>query len=379
MKNVAVMGCTGSIGRTALAVVRNHPDRFRITAIAARRESEEFASVAHEFRPSFAALSEGSADFKKRLPNGTEYVFGKDALLACAAADYDVLLAAVVGFAGLEGVLAAAERGKTIALANKESLVAGGALVTGAAKRSGARILPVDSEHSALWQALSCRYDTPFEKLILTASGGPFLRYSADALTRVTAKEALRHPNWNMGAKITVDSATLFNKGLEVIEATWLFGVPEERVEVVVHPQSVVHSMVEFADGAVIAQLGYPSMEVPVQLALSYPERISSSVPRLDFAELHKLEFERPDEERFPCLRLARQALRAGGSYPATANAANEAAVNALLSGKIGLCDIPSLIESALGAFDGKEATDFAQLAEIDEAARRYVIRKIGD
>lgn len=379
MKNVAVMGCTGSIGRTALAVVRNHPDRFRITAIAARRESEEFAAVAHEFRPSFAALSEGSADFKKRLPNGTEYVFGKDALLACAAADYDVLLAAVVGFAGLEGVLAAAERGKNIALANKESLVAGGALVTGAAKRSGTRILPVDSEHSALWQALSCRYDTPFEKLILTASGGPFLRYSADALTRVTAKEALRHPNWNMGAKITVDSATLFNKGLEVIEATWLFGAPEERVEVVVHPQSVVHSMVEFADGAVIAQLGYPSMEVPVQLALSYPERISSSVPRLDFAELHKLEFERPDEERFPCLRLARQALRAGGSYPATANAANEAAVNAFLSGKIGFCDIPSLIESALGAFDGKEATDFAQLAEIDEAARRYVIRKIGD
>ncbi len=215
--------------------------------------------------------------------------------------------------------------------------------------------------------------------MILTASGGPFLRYSADALTRVTAKEALRHPNWSMGAKITVDSATLFNKGLEVIEATWLFGAPEERVEVVVHPQSVVHSMVEFADGAVIAQLGYPSMEVPVQLALSYPERFSSSVPRLDFSELHKLEFEKPDEARFPCLRLARQALRAGGSYPATANAANEAAVNAFLSGKIGFCDIPALIESSLSAFDGKEATDFAQLAEIDEAARRYVIQKIGD
>lgn len=379
MKNIAVMGCTGSIGRTALAVVRSHPDRFRITAIAARRESEEFAAIAREFRPAFAALSEGSADFKERLPQGTEYVFGEEALTACAAADYDVLLAAVVGFAGLKGVLAAAERGKAIALANKESLVAGGALVTEAAKRSGAQIFPVDSEHSALWQALSCRYDMPFEKLILTASGGPFLRYSAQALKNVTAQEALRHPNWSMGAKITVDSATLFNKGLEVIEATWLFGAPEERVEVVVHPQSVVHSMVEFADGAVLAQLGYPSMEIPVQLALSYPERISSSVPRLDFAELHKLEFERPDEVRFPCLRLARQALRAGGGYPAAANAANEAAVNAFLTGRIGFCDIPALIEAALGAFDGKEAPDLDRLTEIDAAARRYVIRKIGE
>ena len=310
------MGCTGSVGQTALKVIQNHPERFRLTAIAARRESAAFAAIARAFRPAFAALSEGTESFRKELPAGTEYVCGEEALTACAAAEYDVLLAAVVGFAGLKGVLAAVERGKTIALANKESLVAGGALVTALAKRTGAQIRPVDSEHSAIWQALGCSYETPFEKLILTASGGPFRAFSKEALARVTAREALKHPNWNMGAKITVDSATLFNKGLEVIEASWLFSAEPEKIRAVVHPQSIVHSMVELPDGAVLAQLGFPSMEIPVQLALSCPERISSGAPRLDFSRLHTLEFEPIDEERFPCSPLRARRSARGARIP---------------------------------------------------------------
>lgn len=378
MIRVAVMGCTGSVGQTALKVIQNHPERFRLTAIAARRESAAFAAIARAFRPAFAALSEGTESFRKELPAGTEYVCGEEALTACAAAEYDVLLAAVVGFAGLKGVLAAVERGKTVALANKESLVAGGALVTALAKRTGAQIRPVDSEHSAIWQALGCSYETPFEKLILTASGGPFRAFSKEALARVTAREALKHPNWNMGAKITVDSATLFNKGLEVIEASWLFSAEPEKIQAVVHPQSIVHSMVELPDGAVLAQLGFPSMEIPVQLALSCPERISSGAPRLDFSRLHTLEFEPIDGERFPCYALARAALSAGGAYPAVANAANEAAVQAFLKGKIGFYDISALIAAALDGVKSEGAGSYGQLCAADAAARRFVERKIG-
>ena len=361
MTNIALIGCTGSIGRQAADVVRRYPDRFRFTALACASRAEELSALCREFSPRLAYCE---APFIP--PAGVKTVGDRAELFdGC-----DVALIAAGGFAGLAYTLAAIAAGKRVALANKESLVCGGELVMRAAKERGVEIVPVDSEHSAIFQCLAYRRDAAFEKLVLTASGGPFLHKSKEELAHVTAKDALRHPTWNMGAKITVDSATLLNKGYEIIEAKWLYGAPFEKIEAVVHPESIVHSLVYFADGAALAQLGYPDMRVPIQLALTYPERLPCEAP-LDLPALGKLTFLPFPEEKFPCFPLAIAAGKAGGIMPTVLNAAAEEAVRAFLNGRITFPAIAETIQDALGAVPQASAESFLQLSEADKAARR--------
>jgi len=350
MKNIAILGSTGSIGQQTLDVVRQHPDRFRVVMISANNSSELLISQALEFNVPDVVICNGSkfAEVRDALP-GHRVHGGIDAACAlAAAADVDIVVAAMVGFSGLKPTLSAVRAGKTIALANKETLVAAGAVVMAEARRCGAPILPVDSEHSAIFQCLQAAQGNSIEKIHLTASGGPFRTWPREQIEVAGKDLALKHPNWNMGAKITIDSATMMNKGFEVIEACWLFGVGPERIHVVVHPESVIHSMVEFVDGAVLAQLGCPDMREPIQLAMSYPDRYPLNNKKLDFSALQGLTFYEPDYGKFPCLGLAFEAMRRGGNIPCAMNAANEAAVAAYLQDRIRFYDIPEIISRVM-------------------------------
>ncbi len=351
-KSIAILGSTGSIGRQTLDVVRQHPGKFSVKMISANTSSELLIAQAREFRVPHVVICNPSKydEVKSALPEACVHL-GIDA--ACELVrdpSIDTVVAAMVGFSGLRPTLSAVKAGKTLALANKETLVAAGAVVMGEAAKAHAPVYPVDSEHSAIFQCLLGAGDNKIEKIHLTASGGPFRTWKKEDIALAGKDKALRHPNWDMGAKITIDSATMMNKGFEVIEASWLFGVGADRIHVVVHPESVVHSMVEFADGAVIAQLGTPDMRIPIALALSYPMRLPLDGKRLSFSETGALTFEEPDTEKFPCLSLAFDAMSKGGNIPCAMNAANEAAVAAYLKDKIRFYDIPDIISSVMAS-----------------------------
>ncbi len=377
--NLAVLGATGSIGASTLDVVRAHPQRYRVLALSAHGSADALLELCQLHRPRYAVLSGMAEDRALRArfaAHGVELRSGAAALEDIAQhADCDAVMAAIVGAAGLPSTLAAARAGKRVLLANKEALVMAGPLVMRAARESGAELLPVDSEHNAVFQCFS-RSDL-VRKIILTASGGPFRATPVEKLQAVTPEQACAHPNWVMGRKISVDSATMMNKGLEVIEAHWLFGVPPERIEVLIHPQSIVHSLVEYVDGSVIAQLSNPDMRVPIAHALAHPERIASGARPLDLAAMRNLAFEAPDRQRFPCLQLAYEALGAGGTAPAILNAANEVAVAAFLAGRIPFTAIAAVIEDTLGSLRATPADSLAQVLEADALARRKADERI--
>lgn len=380
MKKLSLLGSTGSIGTQALQVVQNlreQGEKWEVAALAARSSVNRLEEQARQFHPDVVAVfDEGAALSLRQSLRDTDIqvLSGMEGLCEAAAwPEADLTLNAVVGMVGLQPTLAALQAGKALALANKETLVAGGAIVMEAARKRNLPILPVDSEHSAIFQCLQgCPERGALKKLVLTASGGPFFGRSRQELAGVTREQALRHPNWDMGAKITIDSATMMNKGLEVMEASWLFDMPEHRIEVVVHRESVIHSMVEYQDNAVVAQLGVPDMAVPIQYALTYPLRMPSPAGELDLCALGKLTFYPPDREAFPCLELCREALRRGGLVPAAANGANEQAVALFLEGKIGFLDIPRLVEAAMDRQDPGVVTLEAVL-EADREARAFV------
>ena len=377
MKHIAILGSTGSIGRSALAVVDAHPDRLAVAGLAAGANAERLAAQAERHRPAVVSLASADALAALRRHGLLETVAagcGAEGLTAVAThSAVDVVLCASSGTAALEAVLAAIDAGKTIALANKEVLVMAGGLMMEAARRSGVPILPVDSEHNAIHQCLERRPPAEVARLLLTASGGPFREWPAARLRTVTPEEALRHPTWSMGPKITVDSATLMNKGLEVIEARWLFDVPADRIDVVVHPQSIVHSLVELRDGSLLAQLGATDMRLPIQYAFSYPERWEAPLPGLDLARCGPLAFEEPAHDRFPCLGLAYRALRGEPGLPVVLNAANEVAVAAFLEGRLAFPAIPAVIEEVLDAGAARPAAvpdSLAGVRELDRWAR---------
>ncbi len=375
MKRIAILGSTGSIGTSALAVIDAYPDRLRVVGLAAGRSVDALSAQIQRYQPAIAGIGELSAvhSLAGAAPAGTRVIGGADGLIEVAThPDVDILLCASSGTTALEAVLAAIDAGKTIALANKEVLVMAGELVTRAARARGVALLPVDSEHNAIHQCLHGRGAAEVRKLVLTASGGPFRAWPAERLQAVRPEDALRHPTWQMGRKITIDSATLMNKGLEVIEAHWLFDVPASRIDVVVHPQSIVHSMVELTDGSTIAQLGVTDMRLPIQYAFSYPDRWGALLPALDLTRCGALEFEAPDTARFPCLRLAYDALVAGGTMPVALNAANEVAVDAFLAGRLPFPAIAQIIERTLSAHDVQRTDSLASVREADRRAREY-------
>jgi 1-deoxy-D-xylulose-5-phosphate reductoisomerase len=371
-RRLSILGSTGSVGEQALAVVDAFPERYRVVALAAGRNVGKLADQVRRFRPERVSVADATlaVELRERLSGAkVEIGVGAAGLEAVAAHPADLVLSALVGAVGLAPTLAAIRAGRDVALANKESLVMAGALMLREARARGVTLLPVDSEHSAIFQVLAGQRREDVSRLILTASGGPFRTWDAARIARATVEEALRHPNWEMGPKITIDSATLMNKGLEVIEARWLFDAPPEQVEVVVHPQSIVHSLVEFRDGSVLAQLGLPDMRVPIAVALAHPERLPLELPRLDLAALARLEFEDPDRKRFPCLDLAYQALRGAESAPAVLNAANEVAVAAFLAGRIPFPAIAALNGDVLESFEGRGGPSrLAALGDVLEA-----------
>ena len=372
MRSIAILGSTGSIGTQALDLCRRHPDRYKVTALTARGSKEKLFEQVREFRPETAGLTEGfdPAEIPEDL-RFCRFLSGKEALHAAAAeTDADMVLVSIVGIAGLQGVMDALKAGKQVLLANKEALVTGGHLVTDLARKAGKPLLPVDSEHSAIFQCLQADGTNTPVKILLTASGGPFRTWDKERIRKATKAEALKHPNWNMGAKITVDSASMFNKGLEIMEARWLFDMPEDRIEVVVHPQSIVHSAVVYQDGAVLAQLGEPDMRVPIGYAMAYPERIETGVSAPDLFELGSLTFEKPDEDKFPALRLARECLRAGGAACTVFNGANEEAVAAFLREEIPFGEIAVRVERALEKLAGLPANCIEDIWEADRLAR---------
>ncbi|MCM3879560.1 MAG: 1-deoxy-D-xylulose-5-phosphate reductoisomerase [Vicinamibacterales bacterium] len=374
MKRLAILGSTGSIGQSTLDVVRAHPDRLRIVGLAAGTNADRLRDQAIEFKPSVIAMAtDAGLHAVASAFRADRAVSGPAGLIAVAThPDVDIVICASSGTAGLEAVLAAIDAGKTIALANKEVLVMAGSLVTAAARARGVAILPVDSEHNAVHQCLHGRQNSEIARIILTASGGPFRELPAAALANVKPEDALRHPTWRMGRKITIDSATLMNKGLEVIEAHWLFDLPADKIDVVIHPQSVVHSMVELLDGSILAQLGGADMKLPIQYACSYPERWVAPVSRLDLTAIGRLDFQRPDLQRFPCLRLAYRALEAGPSHAVVLNAANEVAVASYLDEKISFVSIPRIIEQAMDAHSGEAVNTLDEVRALDAWARDY-------
>ena len=378
MKRIAILGSTGSIGRSALAVVDAHPARLRVAALAAGDNASLLAEQIERYRPGVAAIATAAGLDRLRAALGsstTAVASGPEGLVEVAThPDVDIVICASAGTAGLEAVLAAIEAGKTIALANKEVLVMAGALVTGAARRRGVAILPVDSEHNAIHQCLHGRNPADVRRLVLTASGGPFRELTQGDLERVRPEAALQHPTWQMGRKITIDSATLMNKGLEVIEAHWLFGVDADRIDVLIHPQSIVHSMVELTDGSVIAQLGVTDMRLPIQYACSYPDRWETQLPTLDLARAGRLEFHEPAHDRFPCLALAYRALRAGGTVPVVLNAANEVAVEAFLDGKLGFTAIPRVIQKTMDVHQIEPVSTIENVRRVDSWAREQAL-----
>ncbi|GAB3551060.1 1-deoxy-D-xylulose-5-phosphate reductoisomerase [Noviherbaspirillum agri] len=381
MQHITILGATGSIGASTLDVLARHPERYRVFALTAHSRVDVLAAQCEKFRPEVAVV--GAPEAAKLLRSmlaekglQTKVEYGEEALCAVANAERcDVVMAAIVGAAGLAPTLAAAKAGKKVLLANKEALVMSGQLFMDAVAASGATLLPIDSEHNAIYQCLPSSYGRSptghgISKILLTASGGPFLSRPVETLENVTPEEAVAHPNWVMGRKISVDSATMMNKGLEVIEAHWLFGARSDQIEVVIHPQSVIHSMVSYVDGSVLAQLGNPDMRTPIAHALAYPERITSGVAPVDLAQIGQLLFQHPDFHRFPCLKLAYDALEAGGTAPAILNAANEVAVQAFLDRKIGFREIDRLITRVMESLPYDQITNIDDLLEHDRRAR---------
>jgi len=373
VKRLAVLGSTGSIGRQTLEVIDALPGHFSVIGLAGGRNTALLAEQIAKFQPRFVFHQE-----KTPLPTNAEYEFLSLEDMA-RHDEIDLVVVATSGKWGLKPTLAAVGAGKQVALSNKEALVMAGSIITTEAKKNGAQILPVDSEHSAIWQCLKGEKNKP-TKIILTASGGPFLHYSKEKLAKVTPEQALKHPSWRMGNKVTIDSATLMNKGLEVIEARWLFDMHFDSIKVLIHPQSIVHSMVEFSDGSVKAQLGEPDMRLPIQYALSYPERLANPhLPRLDLEDTKELSFEPPDFDSFPCLRIAIEAGKRGGSYPAALCGADEIAVQQFLAGKIGFSDISRLVEQTLNEHKAIAHPDLEEILAADDWAREKVMQLIGD
>jgi 1-deoxy-D-xylulose-5-phosphate reductoisomerase len=372
-KKIAILGATGSIGNSTLDLIERSRGQFEVTAVTAATNSAKLAGIARRTGARLAVVADDShlGDLAERLA-GTDCraAAGEAALIEAATADADMVIAAIVGCVGLRPAMAAVEAGRTVALANKEALVTAGKLMTDAAAKAGATLLPIDSEHNAIFQCLAASRREDVSRLILTASGGPFRTASADRLEAVTPAEAVAHPNWSMGAKISVDSATLMNKGLELIEAHYLFLIPPDRIDVLIHPQSVVHSLVEFVDGSVLAQLGSPDMRIPIAYALAWPERMPTPAQKLDLAAAARLDFEAPDLGRFPALRLAREALEAGGAAPVVLNAANEAAVARFLAGAIRFTDITRIVATALEGASFAAPKSIDDVIEIDRATR---------
>ncbi len=380
MKNLLILGSTGSIGINTLNVIRNFPDKFRVTALTINTRIDLLELQIKEFNPPFVVVKNKdlAAKLKNRIGGNTIVLSGDEGLIQAASEfDYDILIGAMVGFAGLIPTIEAIKRGKRIALANKETLVVAGELVKDLSEKNKAEIIPVDSEHSAIFQCLTGESPDEVEKLILTASGGPFREMDKEQFSRVTVEDALNHPNWKMGNKITIDSATMMNKGLEVIEAHWLFNLPKEKIEVVIHPQSIVHSMVQFVDGSIKAQLGLPDMKLPIQYALTYPERLKNDFTRTNLPEISSLTFSEPDRNRFECLDLAYKTLESGGTTPCILNAANEVAVDKFLKKEIKFSDIPALICNALDHFDNHKNPELETIIEQDRQTREYTVALI--
>ena len=379
--NLVLLGATGSVGTSTLDVVARHPDRYRLHALTAHSGAAKLLELCLRYRPRHAVLSgmaEDAALRRKFREAGTELLFGTAALEQVVVdPECDAVMAAIVGAAGLPATLAAARAGKRVMLANKEALVMAGGVFMRAVREGGALLLPIDSEHNAVFQCLAGNPAPAVRRIMLTASGGPFRAWPIDKLRGVTPEQACAHPNRTMGRKISVDSATMMNKGLELIEARWLFDVPHAALEVLIHPQSIVHSMVEYVDGSVIAQLSNPDMRVPIAHALAFPERIDSGVRPLDLAALQNLSFERVDEARFPCVRFAYRALQAEGTAPAVLNAANEVAVAAFLEGRMPFTGIPSLIDETLQAVGASAAHDLESVLEADSTARRAALARV--
>lgn len=377
MKKILILGSTGSIGINTLNVIRNLPGQFEITALTVNTRIDLLEPQINEFRPKAVVVKDKKLgqQLKKKIQDKCEILTGEEGLIEAAASlDYDIFVGAMVGFSGLAPTLEAVKRGKIIALANKETLVVAGEMVTGMCKDFNARLIPIDSEHSAIFQCLEGEKRDSVEKLILTASGGPFLHKSKDELKAVTIREALNHPNWKMGYKITIDSASMMNKGLEIIEARWLFGFKKEQIDVVIHPQSIIHSMVQFCDGSIKAQMGLPDMKLPIQYALTYPERLPNNYERTNLSQIGKLTFSAPDMEKFECLKLAYQALEAGGTAPCILNAANEVAVDKFLKGKIIFSRIPHLINRALEKIENHRSPSLNTIYECDKNTREFVL-----
>lgn len=376
MKKILILGSTGSIGINALNVIRNYPDLFSISALTVNTRIDLLEPQIDEFHPSVVVVKDSAraSDLQKKIGSKCKILAGEQGLIDAAKdCDYDILIGALVGFSGLIPTLEAIKRGKRICLANKETLVVAGELVTNLCAQYGAEIIPVDSEHSAIYQCLVGENINEVEKLILTASGGPFLNKTKQELKKVTVKEALNHPNWNMGNKITIDSASMMNKGLEVIEAQWLFGLSSDKIDVVIHPQSIIHSMVQFTDGSVKAQLGLPDMKLPIQYALSYPERLKNSFERTDFPAIGNLTFFEPDMNKYECLQLAYDVLTGGGTAPCILNAANEVAVSKFLAGEIGFTKIPEIINRSLETVTSHKNPDLEMIIECDKLTREFV------
>ena len=380
MKKVSILGATGSIGKSTLDLIERSPEAFEVVALTASVNATALADAARRTGAKLAVIADETrlGELETAL-QGTDCraAVGADALVQAAAGDADLVVAAIVGCAGLKPTMAAVEAGKTVALANKEALVTAGDLMTEAVRKHGATLLPVDSEHNAIFQSLAGSRIDQVSRIILTASGGPFRTATAERMRDATPAEAVAHPNWSMGAKISVDSATLMNKGLELIEAHYLFGLPSDRIDILVHPQSVIHSLVEYVDGSVLAQLGSPDMRIPIAYALAWPDRMPTPAQRLDLAAIARLDFEEPNLERFPALRLAREALEAHGSAPAVLNAANEVAVASFLEGGIKFPDIARLVETALQENDRPAPQSIEDVFEIDRDVRRSVTQSI--
>jgi 1-deoxy-D-xylulose-5-phosphate reductoisomerase len=374
-KNIAILGSSGSIGKNSLEVIANFPDQFKVSYLTVNKNIDALYEQVRRFKPrGVVVLDECSASACKERVNGTtEVLVGEEGLEEIVQRDdVDVVISSLVGFAGLKPTINAIKAKKKIALANKETLVVAGEIIMRLVEENGVTLIPVDSEHSAIFQCLVGESNSQIDKIILTASGGPFLSTTKDDLRRVTIQQALNHPNWKMGSKITIDSATLMNKGLEVIEAHWLFGLPADKIEVVIHPQSIIHSMVEFIDGSVKAQLGIPDMKIPIQYALTYPERALSKFVRIDFPKLREMTFFEPDLDRFQCLRLAFDALHTGGTMPAALNAANEIAVERFLDGKISFLQIPETICRTMEQHTTKSSPTLEDIIEADSSARTF-------
>jgi 1-deoxy-D-xylulose-5-phosphate reductoisomerase len=374
VRKIVILGSTGSIGRSTLEVIDAHPEQFEVVALAANSDVERISEQIQKYHPKYVYLDDpAAADFLRNesVSDSVEVLNGDEELNGLAGLDgVDLVVNALVGAKGLLASLKAVESGKFLALANKESLVVGGPLFAEAAKRTGARILPVDSEHSAIWQCLAAGRDSEVRRLILTASGGPFREWKKSELAEVTKEAALNHPTWKMGPKITIDSATLMNKGLELIEAVWLFSIPPEMISIVVHPQSIVHSMVEYVDSSVVAQMSAPDMKLPISFALFWPDRIPANYGRLDFTELQSLTFTKPDMEKFPAINLAYNAANMGGTAPAALNAANEVAVDAFLMERIGFTQITELIEETLARHEVVSGPSLLDILEADRWGR---------